>query len=479
MRKAYEPQLSLGQASIPNVDLDLDSRHELVLILAGLQHLYSRPGVRDSILQQVEQDVVGEHQPDWGAPGMSYWEVLVLGAVRQGCNLDYDALHDLANNHRTLRQIMGLDPWEGSRWGYTTIYDNVSQLSTDTLKWISNQIVTEGHRLAPAAIEAVRGDGTVTETNIHYPTDANLMVDGLRVMLRLVARLCDLTGVTGWRQRKYLFKQGKRLLRKIQKAKALERRRELYEELIAHVRTIGARVLATIDEVREQAGPSGMAQAVEVQRVIDELSDFQTKTDSVCSLAERRVLWGETIPNAEKIFSLFESHTELINRGKSPNPIEFGRRIVVLEDRVGFILECRVLDRGQQEQTVLIPMMKEVQERAKYQIRSASFDRGFYTPANREELQKLVGLACLPKKGHVRGAALAAESTVEFRAARRRHAGIESAIHGLKSGGGLDRCRDRTEAGYTRYVALAVLGRNLQTLGRLVLEQRRRERQAA
>ena len=71
------------------------------------------------------------------------------------------------------------------------------------------------------------------------------------------------------------------------------------------------------------------------------------------------------------------------------------------------------------------------------------------------------------------------ERTVEFRAARRRHAGIESAIHGLRAGNGLDRCRDRTEAGYERYVALAVLGRNLQTLGRLVLEKRRRQRQAA
>ena len=78
--------------------------------------------------------------------------------------------------------------------------------------------MAEGHQLVPQAAEAVRGDGFVTETNIHYPTDASLMVDGLRVLLRLVARLGKLTGVAGWRQHRHLLKRAKKLLRKIAKA---------------------------------------------------------------------------------------------------------------------------------------------------------------------------------------------------------------------------------------------------------------------
>ena len=449
-------------------------------IFAALQHVYTRPWLRDEILHAVEQDVLGDHQPDWGSPGMNAWVVLVLAATRQGSDLNDDALHDLANNHRALRETMGLGAWEGPVFKRSTIHDNVTKVCTETLQMISHAIVAEGHRLVPGAEAQTRGDGFVTETNIHYPTDANVMVDGLRVMLRLVAQLSELTGVGGWRQHAHLFKRGKKLLRKIQKAANKPQvLKALYGELIAHVRAIADRVLDTIAGARVVSGQRDLVGSFEIDRLIEDLMDFQLKTAWVCELAERRVLRGETIPNGEKIFSLFESHTELINRGKSPNPIEFGRRIVVVEDRVGFILECRVLERGQLEQDILIPMMKELQERLNHQIRSASFDRGFYTPANLVALREIVDLACLPKKGKVTGAALAVESGVEFRAARRRHAGIESAIHGLIAGNGLDRCGDRTEAGYQRYVARAVLGRNLQTLGRLVLEKRRRQRRAA
>ncbi|PIS38346.1 MAG: hypothetical protein COT35_01310 [Nitrospirae bacterium CG08_land_8_20_14_0_20_52_24] len=79
-------------------------------------------------------------------------------------------------------------------------------------------------------------------------------------------------------------------------------------------------------------------------------------------------------------------------------------------------------------------------------------------------------LPCLPKKGKVTGEALERESAPAFRKARRRHAGIESAIHALVAGNGLDRCRDKGEAGFRRYVALAILGRNLQTLGRIPIQ---------
>jgi hypothetical protein len=484
MREPFDRQRGLDQVAIGQVELDLDSRHELVPVLAGVQHIYRRPSLRDKILKLVERDVLGEHSGRQGAPGMDYWEILVLAAVRLGCNLDYDALHDLANNHRALRQTMGLDPWEGKLFKRSTIHENIGKLRTETIEEISRRIVAEGHRLVPQAARAVRGDGFVAETNIHYPTDASLIVDGVRVMLRLVARLSKLTGAAGWRQHKHLLKRAKKLVRKI--GKAAKRRKDraqaleaLYRELLAHVRSIEERVLNTIATVQLARDELDLLTAFEVDQIIEDLMDFVAKTAYVCELAERRVLKGEAIPNAEKVFSLFEPHTELINRGKRPNPIEFGRRVVVVEDRVGFIVEFRVLPRGQLEQDILVPMMRELQERLNNKIREASFDRGFYTPQNLEALKDIVEVACLPKKGKVTGRALEEESRVEFRAARKRHAGIESAIHALEAGNGLDRCRDRGQAGYERYVALAVLGRNLHTLGRLVLNKSRRKRNAA
>jgi len=476
--------MGFGKTPIREVELDLDSRHELVAVLAGLQHVYGKREAREEILELIKGDVLGERREDWGAEGMDYWEVFVLASVRQGCNLDYDALEDLANNHRALRELLGVDEWEGGRFDRSTIHGNVSQVKKETLKSISELTVDLGHKLAPDAGAQVRGDMFVPEANIHYPTDASLVVDGLRVTLRVGSRLSEMIGSHGWRQYAHNLKKGQKLHRKIQAASkrgenGKEARRELCKELIDHVRGIADRALDTIAEARVRGEGGDAVTSLSVEFMVERLLDIVAKTQYVCDLAERRMVKDETIPNADKVFSVFEWHTELINRGKSPNPIEFGRRLVVVEDREGFIVEYRVVPRGELEQDILIPLMKDLQHRLDHKIREASFDRGFYTPKNLDDLKEIVSLACLPRKGRPRGKALEEESRVNFRRARRRHSGIESAIHGLVAGCGLDRCRDRGEEGYEHYVALAVSGRNLHMLGRLVLERKRRRRKPA
>ena len=96
MRKPYEPQQRLDLPPIVEVDLNFNCRHEIVPILKALQHIYSQPELRDSILDAIGKDVNGESDASRGRRGLYYWEILVLVAVRLGCNLDYDALQDLA-----------------------------------------------------------------------------------------------------------------------------------------------------------------------------------------------------------------------------------------------------------------------------------------------------------------------------------------------------------------------------------------------
>ncbi len=102
-------------------------------------------------------------------------------------------------------------------------------------------------------------------------------------------------------------------------------------------------------------------------------------------------------------------------------------------------------------------------------IQRASFDRGFHSPQNQQELAEIIACVCLPKPGKKQAAEQESAAGVAFRQARQNHPGVESAIGALQSGNGLQRCRDRTELGYERYLALAVLGRNLHTLGRLLI----------
>jgi hypothetical protein len=481
MRVQFHSQLQLGGSAISDVKLDVDCRHELIPILKAVQYMNGKPGVRDRLLQLIERDLLGQKSSRRGAPGMSCWEALVLAAVRLGCDLDYDALHDLSNNHRAVRSVMGLGVFDNKRFPRSTLNDNLSRLKAETLQAISQLIIGEGHQAARTSPKQVRTDGFVVETNIHYPTEANLMLDGLRKLLGLAATLSQETGISGWRQHNHLLKKGKRLLREIQKTARsrkdkTERMERLHAELIEQVRAVATRCQKLVEEVMTEAEPIHLVTGDVRDSLARELKHYLPLTLQVCDLAERRVIKGEKVPNAEKLFSLFETHTQLIHRGKEPNPIEFGRHTVVVEDQLGFILDHRILQVGELEQDVTVPMIAALQERYGGSLQVASFDKGFYTPDNVKRLSATVAVACLPKKGKVTGEALERESAPAFRKARRRHPGIESAIHALEAGNGLDRCRDKGETGFHRYVALAVLGRNLQTLGRLLLEQERRQK---
>ena len=205
MRIAFDPQRRFDCPPVLEVRLNTSCRDEIIPILKGLQHIYSQPELRDELLDAVAQDVNGTSSADLGRPGMTYWSILVLGAVRLGCNFDYDRLQNLAEEHRSLRQVMGIGGWcDDQTFDWRCLRDNICLLSPDTIERVNHLIVAEGHRLVPEAAETVRGDSFVPATNIHYPTDSSLIGDGLRTIVPLAVRLARLLGLGGWRQRKTL-----------------------------------------------------------------------------------------------------------------------------------------------------------------------------------------------------------------------------------------------------------------------------------
>lgn len=480
MRKPIKRQRTIGSIDISQVEFDQNCRHEIIPILKALQWMYSRPDVLKNILDLIEKDIIGKKSPKRGATGMDYWEILVLASVRHGCDLDYDALQDLANNHKRVRQILGLGEMDTKYFSRSTLQENIAKVSVDTIEKISLLVVEEGHTLSPKAIEKVRGDSFVVQTNIHYPTDANLILDGIRKMLSLVVQLAALVSVVGWRRSGHIWGQAKRIHRKIQRVAASKNKnreqklQELYGELIELAQQIAQRCDETISSAR--AGiRSDLKSFLVVDSLMKELETYIEFTRKVCGLAHRRVILGEVIAHEEKIFSLFEPHTELINRGKSPYPIEFGHRVLVIQDRAGFIVKSAIMDHTTDEK-VVVPIMERLQIYYRGRILSASFDRGFYTPENLTALGKTIPLVCIPRKGKRGEEDQKREGAPFFGKARKWHAGIESAIHALGSGNGLILCRDKKEKGYHRYVALGVLGRNLQVLGSLLTKKAKKNK---
>jgi len=480
MRKAFDRQQRLDCAVVDQVPLNTNCRDEIVPILRALQHLYSQAQVRDVILRKVAADVNRHSSRKRGRRGMDYWPIVVLAAVRLGCNLDYDKLQDLAEQHGALRQIMGIGDWEPKKpFDWRRLRDNLCLLHPETLEAINQAVVAEGHKLVPQAAESVRVDSFVAETNIHYPTESSLIRDGLRKILQAGLALAALVGRKGWRQHQHLYRKVKGLARQIDRIAARkghgyqERLKVLYRELLGEAEGIMLRA----DELRKKAGKR--AAAAEILAWDAELKIFLERTRHVCGTARRRVLLGETVPNGDKLFSIFEPHTQLYQRGKAGEPVQFGRQVLVYEDGAGFITHIFLLPRDQGDRDVVVKQTRALQKRLGGRIRYASFDRGFHSPENQKALAEIVAHPCLPMPGTQQAARQEEEASVEFRQARQRHPGVESAIHALQSGNGLERCRDRTDRGFSRYIQLGALGRNLHVLGKILLARDNAQCEAA
>lgn len=481
------PQERLDCLPISHVKLNLNCRDEIIPILRALQHLYSDAPVRRELLGLVGKDVNKTSSRKRGRRGLSYWEITVLAAARLGCNLNYDKLQDLAENHRSLRLIMGIGTWQEDEvdFDWRRIEDNLIKLRPETLKKLNDLVVATGHQLEPQAIEAVRGDTFVVETNIHYPTESSLIGDGLRKVVTLAAALAALHDQPGWRQHGHLLKNVKEIVRDIGRAArakgqgsdrvkpGYKRLLDLAQDLLERARQLFQALAFRVDA----PASAGLGAGVGGQE--RELLHYLQLTEKVCGTARRRVLLGETVPNEDKIFSIFEPHTELIKRGKQPEPIQFGHKVLVIEDAAGFICDYQVVANGVLDQDVVVPIMTKLQERVAGKIQRASFDRAFHTPDNQEKLAQIVPHPCIPKKGQISGRKQQQEASVEFRQARQHHPGVESAIGALQAGNGQKRCRDKSKHGYERYVGLGILGRNLHVLGKLLLAQEDATCQAA
>jgi len=471
MRKAFSSQRRLDCRGVVGVQLNFECRDEIVPVLKTLQHIYSQPELRNRILDLIAKDVNQDTRDDVGREGMDYWQILVLAAVRLGCNLDYDKLQNLAEEHRALRHIMQIGDWlEQVDFDWRRIHDNVCLLKPATIEKIDQHIVAEGHRLQPDAAKQVRADSFVIATNIHWPTESTLIRDGIRKVLGFCVSIAAVLELDGWRQSAHLLRKVKRLSRHIERIASRKgpnyqkRLKSSYRELL----TLSGNITHRAQELLQHAEASQEFAAV---AQVAQLRVFLKRTEQVRGTARRRVLQNETVPNEEKLFSIFEPHTQLYKRGKAGEPLQFGRLALIYEDAAGFITQAYLLGREEQDRDVVVSQTRILQERLNGAIEEASFDRGFHSPDNQRELAEIIPRPCLLKSGVKQSAEQSQQASVSFRRARQRHAGVESAIGALQAGNGLRRSRDRTELGFERYLALGVLGRNLHVLGKLLIAQ--------
>ncbi|MEI7696474.1 MAG: hypothetical protein WCI64_12635 [Chlorobium sp.] len=197
--------------------------------------------------------------------------------------------------------------------------------------------------------------------------------------------------------------------------------------------------------------------------------------DKHIDLLNRRVLKKEIIPHEEKVFSIFEPFTEWISKGKANRAVELGLKVAVATEKSGFILTHIVMEK-QQDVAITVSLARELNE--KYIIGSMSWDKGFWSKENYEQLKDAKVFLVMPKKGKLSKVEYAREHDPEFIDLRKQHSAVESHINTLEHHG-VNRCPDHGIAGFKRYVALGVLGYNLHRLGNLLLDQDRSSQKKA
>jgi hypothetical protein len=277
---------------------------------------------------------------------------------------------------------------------------------------------------------------------------------------------------------KGLLRAIQRLKRSTLKDEAKKQKREQFiidEHLnyIAVCQGFVSKVKETILILRK-LGILSVSQDLRLITVEEYIAHAERQIDQI----RRRVVLDEKIPHQEKVFSLFEPHTEWISKGKAGVPQELGLSVCVLKDQYGLILHHQVLER-QTDDKVAVAMTQGAKDRFENLV-GCSYDKGFYSPENKRQLSDILDCVVLPKKGRLSAQDKEIEQSEEFTESRRKHSAVESCINALENHG-LDRCLDHGLHGFKRYVALSVLARNIQILGHLIQQKelKRQKRQKA
>ncbi len=477
MRKIIEPQLELGQIPISEIKINLKSRDELPKILIGLQALFCDHESRTEIFDLLEKLIPLNINPKNGREGMHLWRILVLGMIRLGCDWDYDKLLDIANNHKTLR-LMLCHSGFGDKYEYKlqTLKDNVSRFTPKILDQVNHITIEYGHKLFFGNSEnkelKVCCDSFVTETDVHYPTDINLLLDSLRKVTNLIMSLCVGLGITEWRQGKSNFRKTKRLFRKVQQTKRSTSKdpvkKAKREQLIIDAHIEYLMLAKDVIEKAEKELYFIDTDDICLQIKIDEILKYIGYAEKFIDQINRRVIDGETIPHNEKVFSIFEEHTEWISKGKAGVPQQLGIRVCIVRDQFGFILQHKVME-NETDDKVAVSIIFDAKQKFK-NIKSCSFDKGFHSQKNQKELGEILDTVVLPFKGKLSEKRKAIEYSEEFLNAKKKHSVVESSIGALQNHG-LKKCPDHGIYGFKRYVSMGMLAMNLQILGHAIQQE--------
>lgn len=467
MRKRFEQQLRFGQISIPQVQVNLKNRSAFTKLILALQHLFVTPEYNEKIFKVLEDKIL-KGKKKTGRPGMDLWIIFVLAQTRLCMNLDYDDLHHMANYDKLLRQIMGIEfdnyyAIKPIMFEYQNILDNVSMLDDETVRELNQIVVEMGHDVFKKKEEEplrLKTDSFVVKSNIHFPTDYNLLWDSARKCIDMIGKfITKHQSLTGWRKLNYWRRELKNKMRVLAQMGRKGGQNKKLRLLKATNNYIGT-AKAFLDKLENEKHNLPLSDFKDLDLHI-ELEYYQSMLIKHIDLVERRLIKGEKIPHHEKLFSIFEPYTEWITKGKQNPNVELGKNFQVTTDQFNLAVDYKIMENEVDKSTV-IALGDRILKR--YAVASWSFDKGFYSKLNKEALSLYVENVAMRKMGKLTISEKEEESQAKFKKLCNKHSAVESNINELEHRG-LDRCPDKGYEHFKRYLGLGICAYNLHKIG--------------
>jgi IS5 family transposase len=450
MRKKDQKQLPLMMNSVD---------HAHAAELKGISKILDKhPIINEWVLQDLTRDTP---RTDAGAEGMSAEQVIRAAIIKQMEGYSYEelAFHLLDSIcYRSFCRIGIIDK------GYkkSALCNNIKLISPGTWESINRILTAYGQDKGIEKGKQTRIDCTVVSSNIHDPTDSSLLWDCVRVITRMLGKIKEHFKDVNISYSDHT-KRAKRRMLGVMNAKNEKVRKQQYQDLlkVAHDTTGYARnALALLDSVTFES----LSLFETAQDIIDELREILQLTQNVIDQTTRRVIYGESVPASEKIFSIFEPHTDIIVKDRRDT--FYGHKICLSGGASNLITDCLILDGNPADSDLTGQMLdRHKQIYGHYPLKTA-LDGGF---ASKENLNSAKGKGikdvCFAKKRGLDEEEMCRSSWV-YKRLRRFRAGIESAISWLKRSFGFARCTWKTLRSFKSYVWASIVSANLLTLAR-------------
>lgn len=453
---------------------DLAFRQQGVQLDPILQIISDFLDAQEELIEQVRRDLErGLKNPNTGRDSLTPSQVLRSFILRRIKNWKYRELRERIADGYTLRQFT--DFYSRPVPKHDAFHRTFNRLTPETLKAINDLIIHAAVEMELEDGSKLRVDTTCVDTNIHHPTDSRLLWDSVRVLTRLCDRVAEkIVTPTPLAPFPHHTRAARRRMQEIERMSAKQRQEQQvpkYRELLRITEEVvkSARQLL---ERTENAYGLNLKDDLAIRGLRQEIAHYCQLADQVLNQTRRRVLEGEIVPASQKIYSIFEPHTDMIKRGKVDKPVEFGHKVFLAESEQGLITDYQILEGNPNDQEHVAPSLEHHQELFGHAPQWYGADRGFASPENERTCEQAgVAVIAIPQCGGQKTPERAAhEKSASFKKGQRFRAGIEGRISVLFRGRGMKRCLDRGRERFELLVAAAVLANNLLRIATLLHE---------